>query len=196
MRTHCPLSMSPIKMAFTRMPSGPSSLERAFMSAMPAARETELGSLAAPGALAAMARVKSAAPLLWRRWGSAVRVNRTAPITLSCRSPSHTASSLASRVPAAERPALCTMPSILPHRATAPSTRRVMSAACSTSARTARTSPPAAASAASAEASRCFVAPADGHRGTLRHESLRQGQSEAVGPTGDQHDLPRQFEIH
>ena len=54
-------------MALTRIPSGPSSLERAFMSAMPAARETELGSLAATGVLAAMARVNRATPLLSRR---------------------------------------------------------------------------------------------------------------------------------
>jgi hypothetical protein len=59
--------MSPIKMALTRIPSGPSSLERDFIRAMPAARETELGSLAAPGALAAMARVNRATPLLSRR---------------------------------------------------------------------------------------------------------------------------------
>ena len=41
-----------------------------------------------------------------------------------------------------------------------------------------------------------LVAPADGHRGALGHESLRQGQAEPVRPPGDQHDLARQLEIH
>ena len=57
-------------MAFALTPAGASSLDNAFMSAMPAARLTELGSLAPPGALAAIARVKRIEPLVARSCGS------------------------------------------------------------------------------------------------------------------------------
>ena len=49
-------------MALTLMPSGASSLERAFMRAMPAARVTELGSLVPAGDFADMASVKRIEP--------------------------------------------------------------------------------------------------------------------------------------
>ena len=77
------------------------------MSAMPAARETELGSLPPPGALAAMASVKSTAPRLARSCGSAFRVSRTAPMSLSCRSASHSASSTVSSSRPARRGRRC-----------------------------------------------------------------------------------------
>jgi hypothetical protein len=48
--------------AFTRIPSWASSLESAFVSARPAALETEVGVVRAPGALPEVARVLSTAP--------------------------------------------------------------------------------------------------------------------------------------
>ena len=61
MRTHCPLSMSPMRTAFTLTPSR-QLLESAFIRAIPAARRDRARVAAPPGALAATASVKSTTP--------------------------------------------------------------------------------------------------------------------------------------
>src|ERR1700722_17925923 len=139
-----------MRTALARMPSGASSLESAFMSAMPAARVTELGSLRAPGALAERANVNRTAPRLARSCGSVNRVSRTAAISLSWKSDSQVLSSIVSMEPPEARPALWTTPSMRPQRVTAASTNASRSPARVTSARCASTSPPAARTAASA----------------------------------------------
>ena len=87
-RTHCPASMNPIKMALTRTPSGPSSFERAFMRARPAARETELG-FARARALAPDGQGEERGDPALAQIGRSAPGHRTAPMDLQprCRSP-------------------------------------------------------------------------------------------------------------
>ena len=141
-RTHWPLSIRPISTALARTPSTASSFERAFISAMPAARVTELGSLDPPGALAAMASVKRIEPRASRSSGRARRVRRTAAISFSWKSDSHVASSMDSIGPPEARPALWTTRRSGPSALTAASTKASRSSGRVTSACRARTSPP------------------------------------------------------
>ena len=167
------------------------------MSAMPAARLTELGSLAPPGALAAIARVKRIEPLVARSCGTARRVSRTAAISFSCRSDSHAASSTASIEPADERPALCTTPSMRPQRAITTST----SASRSSWAAHIRTLGQDLAAARFLHHPRggtepFLVAATDGDRCALLGQAGGQREAEPVRATGDHHDLAAELEIH
>ena len=166
------------------------------MSAMPAARVTELGSLAAPGAFAAMARVNRTTPPVARRWGRASRVSRTAAISFSSMSDSQVASSIDSSGPAAARPALCTTPSMRPQRATAASANAARSEATDTSARTPSTPPPDRLQSRLCLPQPLLVAAADRHRRALGDQLRGERETEPVAATGDEHDLAAELEIH
>src|SRR5205823_10979916 len=74
----------------TRMLSAASSFDSAFISAMPAARETEVGTERGPGCLAPrFSTLTMLPPPAWRRWGTAARMARIAPKSFRSRSACH-----------------------------------------------------------------------------------------------------------
>ena len=103
---------------------------------------------------------------------------------------------MTSMVPAAERPALCTTPSMRPQRATAASTNASRSSARATSARCAEHVAARLAQRRLGGAQTLLVPAADGDRRPLGRQPRGQREAEPVGAARDEHDLAGQFEIH
>ena len=138
-RSHWPLLTIPRQIALTRMPSGASSFESAFVRASPAARLTEVGSERAPGVLAPVFRMLTMRPPpAFRMGGTQSRTQRIAAKSFSSRSACQAASSTVSKPRAAEVPALLTRMSIRPNRSSVSATSRSRSPARVTSAATSR----------------------------------------------------------
>ena len=114
-----------MQIALTRMPSGASSFESAFVRASPAARLTEVGSDRAAGVLAPVLRMLTIRPPpACRMGGTQSRTQRIAAKSFSSRSACQAASSTVSNPRAAEVPALLTRMSIRPNRSSVVGTSR------------------------------------------------------------------------
>src|SRR5574341_2152640 len=155
LRSHWPDQMSPTHTVLTRMRASASSFESAFVSAMPAARLTDVGTERARGCFAPMwVTLMIRPPPFCRIAGSAARIARIAPKSFRSRSACQASSPAASNGPIASRPALLTRTSILPKRASVSATKRSGSPGFATSAATQRTSAFVAARTASLAARR------------------------------------------
>jgi len=72
-RTHCPDSMRPMRIAFARMPLGPTSLASDLVSARPARRDADVGVVLAFGVRANVASTFTIAPCVVSKAGRTCR---------------------------------------------------------------------------------------------------------------------------
>ena len=129
----------------TRILSAANSLDKALVSASPAARVTVVGMDLARGCLAPMlVMLMMRPPPCLRMWPIARRARRIAPKSLRSKSACQVSSVTDSNTPVAEVPALLTRISMRPKASIAPATTRAQSSARLTSACIGATLPPAA----------------------------------------------------